>query len=126
MRPAALGLATGVLPGGRGQGAQLFEEPLDLSFGASRYLHLLPAFCIATDKTKICIRDQFLDLLCMCVLCPCWVPVLSRLRLVGHGVAEQSSLIFVSTGLVGALTSGVHLSKRLPQLLILLFQAAQR
>lgn len=34
MRPAVLGLATGVLSRGMGQGVQLFEEAVDLPFVA--------------------------------------------------------------------------------------------
>ena len=51
MRPAVLGLAAGLLFGGRGHGLQLFEEPLDLSFVTSGVLleislHLLPVSVI--------------------------------------------------------------------------------
>lgn len=132
-----MGLVTGGLSGRMGQGVQLFEEPLDLPFRASgvllqlgfRCLHPLPVIVksgiiAATDRTRRQIRVLILCVfVCVCV---CGVPVMSRLWLVSHGVTELSSFIPVFTDTAGDLMAAVHLSKRLPQLSILLFQGAQR
>lgn len=104
MRLAVLGLAAGPLSGGLGHGLQLFEELLDIPFITSVVLpqlslgglHLLPVFVT-------------------------FITVLRRQRLVSRGVTEQGSFIFVLMPKLRVL-----LSKFLPQLPILLLQAAQR
>lgn len=123
MSPAVRGLATGVLSRGMRQGVQLFEKLLDLPFGASRCLRLLLVFVTSgKDRTEDRLGFSFLifcDIVCVCAN---QVPLLCRLWLVSHGMAEQSLLIFVLTGPAGDLQSG----ERLPQLPILLLQVAQR
>lgn len=124
MSPAVWSLATGVLSRGTRQGVQLFEKLLDLPFGASRCLRLLPVFVTSgKDRTedRLGFSFFFLSLVILCV-CANQVPLLCRLGLVRHGMAEQSLFIFVLTGLAGDLQS----DERLPQLPILLLQVAQR
>lgn len=123
MSPAVRGLATGVLSRGTRQGVQLFEKLLDLPFGASRCLRLLLVFVTSgKDRTEDRLGFSFLiscDIVCVCAN---QVPLLCRLWLVSHGMAEQSLFIFVLTGPAGDLQSG----ESLPQLPILLLQVAQR
>lgn len=123
MSPAVRGLATGVLSRGMRQGVQLFEKLLDLPFGASRCLRLLLVFVMSgKDRTEDRLGFSFLiscDIVCVCAN---QVPLLCRLWLVSHGMAEQSLFIFVLTGPAGDLQSG----ESLPQLPILLLQVAQR
>lgn len=66
MRPAVFDLAAGALPGGRGQGVQLFKEFLDLCFRAAPRRHLLPASVMfgvltAMDTTKGGVKVQVPD-----------------------------------------------------------------
>lgn len=123
MSPAVCSLATGVPSRGTRQGVQLFEKLLDLPFGASRCLRLLPVFVIS-GKYRAEDGHWFSFLVSCDIVCVCanQVPLLCRLWLVGHGMAEESLFIFVLTGPAGDLQSG----ERLPQLPILLLQVAQR